>query len=119
MLGVQEGAGCTQHPTLGFRAQATMRAPSMIVSQIKGTRAATASSLRPGQHHVLGVQEVQAARDVQGNAAAALPPAERVRLAAAARAAVQRAEQVAALQASWTDGCILSTVTVAECPPAS
>ena len=46
---------------------------------------------------MLGVQEVQAARDIKRDAAAAPPPAERVRCAAAARAALQRAEQVAAL----------------------
>ena len=50
-----------------------------------------------GAHHMLGVQEVQAAHNVERNAAAAPPPAERVRCAAAARAALQRAEQVAAL----------------------
>ena len=47
---------------------------------------------------MLGVQEVQAARDIERDAAAAPPPAERVRCAAAVRAALQRAEQVAALQ---------------------
>ena len=47
---------------------------------------------------MLGVQEVQAARDVERDAAAAPPPAKRVRCAAAERAALQRAEQVAALR---------------------
>ena len=41
---------------------------------------------------------MQAARDVERDAAAAPPPAERVRCAAAERAALQRAEQVAALR---------------------
>ena len=46
---------------------------------------------------MLGVQEVQAARDIERDPAAAAPPAERVCCAAAKRAALQRAEQVAAL----------------------
>ena len=48
-------------------------------------------------YHMLGMQKVQATRDVQRNAAAAPPPAERVCSAAAVRAALQRAKQVAAL----------------------
>ena len=51
-----------------------------------------------GAHHMLGVQEVQAARDVQCNAAAASPPAERVCCAAAMLIATQRAKQVATLR---------------------
>ena len=49
-------------------------------------------------HHVLRVQEVQAARDVQRHAAAAPPPAQRVRHADALRVALQRAVQVPALR---------------------
>ena len=51
-----------------------------------------------GLHHMLGVQEVQAACDVQCNAAAVPPPAQRVCGAAAMRIASQRAEQIATLR---------------------
>ena len=51
-------------------------------------------------HHMLGVQEVQATRNVERNAAAAAPPAERVCFCAAMRAALQRVEQVAALRSN-------------------
>ena len=64
---------------------------------------------------MLGVQEVQAARDIQRDAAAAPPPAERVRRAAGAWAAMQRAEQVAALQASWTADCFKLTNAMCRC----
>ena len=53
-----------------------------------------------GQHHMLGVQEGEAARDVERDAAAAPPPAERVRCAAAIRAALQGGEEVSALRFS-------------------
>ena len=53
-----------------------------------------------GVHHMLRVQEVQAARDVQRNTAAVPPPAQRVCCATAMRIASQRAEQVAALHTS-------------------
>ena len=73
-----------------------------IACKASTARAQQAACWQPGRHHVLGMQEVQAARDVQRDAAAAAPPAERVRRAAAARAALQRAEQVAALRSNPT-----------------
>ena len=54
---------------------------------------------------MLRVQEVQAARNVQRHAAAAPPPAQRVRHADALRVALQRAVQVSALHAPAFSAC--------------
>ena len=84
---------------IGFRGSTTCwecrvrpRAIFCAGSQVFGLRC-----LYIRRHHMLGVQEVQAACDVQRDAAAVPPPAERVSCAAAVRVAPQRAEQVAAL----------------------